>query len=147
MLVIDDSVVRALEAVDIPEAAFEESADKVGEAVVQISHDQTTSPLRDFGARDRWWYLQSKESKSFKRLLQAALVDKSRRAQSTATIVVILRRKDEGSEPEVGKDPGERSEVALVGFHEGQDEGGEVEESVDSGLVGVILACMFELVR
>jgi hypothetical protein len=53
MLVIDDSVVRALEAVDIPEAAFKESADEVGEAVVQISHDQTTSPLRDFGARDR----------------------------------------------------------------------------------------------
>lgn len=29
-----DSVVRALEAVDVPEAGFEESADEVGEATI-----------------------------------------------------------------------------------------------------------------
>jgi hypothetical protein len=85
-------------------------------------------------------HLQSKESKSRKCLLQAALVNQARGVVRAAAGAVVLRREDESREPEVGEDPGERSEVALVGFHEGQDEGGEVEESVDSGLVGVVLA-------
>jgi hypothetical protein len=38
VLVRVNSVVRTLEAVDVPEATFEEGADEAGEAVVHISH-------------------------------------------------------------------------------------------------------------
>lgn len=141
MLVRVNGVVRALEAVDVPEATFEKRADEVGKAVVQVSNNLPCA----MGPRLVQGHLQSKESKSLKRLLQAALVDESRRARRAATVVVVLRREDEGCEPEVGKDPGERGEVALVGFHEGQDKGGKVEESVDSGLSKRI--SMLELVR
>jgi hypothetical protein len=79
--------------------------------------------------------LQSEESKCLKRLLQAAVVEEGRRIDGTATIVVVvLHREDEGREPEVGEYPSQRGEVALVEFHKGQDEGGEVQEGVDGAL-------------
>jgi len=78
---------------------------------------------------------ESDESKRLERLLQAALVDQRRRVnRTTAIVVVVLRREDERREPEVREDPGERGEVAFVGFEEGQGDGGEVEECVDGGL-------------
>jgi hypothetical protein len=49
MLVFDDSVVRALETVDVPEATFEEGADEVGEAVARVSHDHSQTPLHAQG--------------------------------------------------------------------------------------------------
>jgi hypothetical protein len=79
--------------------------------------------------------LQSNESKSLKCLLHAALVHKRRRAKCATAVFVVLRREDEGSEPEVREDPGERSKVSFVRFHGGERESGKVEEGVDGGLV------------
>jgi hypothetical protein len=64
--------------------------------------------------------LQSDEGKRLKGLLQAALVDESRRVRNTTTVVVVvLCSEDKGCEPEVREDPGKGSEVAFVGLHGG----------------------------
>jgi len=56
-----------------------------------------------------------------------------RRRPSTAPEIIVLGRENEGREPEIRIDPGERGKVSFVGFHQGKDEGGEVEEGIDGG--------------
>ena len=103
---------------------------KLREALIQGPHHRTH--LENGYKVDS----QSNERECLQRLLQSTLVHKRRTAQRTAAVVVVLRREDERRQPEVAEDPGQRGEVAFVGFHGGQEECREVEEGVDCGLGG-----------
>jgi len=78
----------AFEALKIPESSLENLADEAGEK------------------GDKCKCLQSP--------LQPTLVDESRRVCCAATRTVVLCRKDEGCEPKIRENPGERGKVSFV---------------------------------
>jgi hypothetical protein len=51
--------------------------------------------------------------------------------------VVILGRENEGCEPKVRKDPGNRGEVSFVRLNNREKQGGDVHECVDGSLLRI----------
>lgn len=58
----------------------------------------------------------------------------TRLAEAALSAAPVLRGEDEGSEPEVGEDQVQRSQVSTVSANERQDGTNEPEAQSDSGL-------------
>lgn len=64
----------------------------------------------------------------------ARAVSLTRLAESALAAAPVLRREDEGSEPEVGEDQVKRSQVSTVSANQWQNRANEPETQSDNGL-------------
>lgn len=73
-------------------------------------------------------YAQSNEGESLERPLQATLVDKSWGVEDAIVEIIVLGGENEGREPEVRENPGERGEPSLVRLYGGENLSKQIEE-------------------